>query len=358
MKNNSTNIKTGFLLIILWSTHIDGLHHIQSLPSSCFKRSIYDLRIFNHKFKTFTREIVQKLRRSKAPLQSSKQIFLSQFKKTFPAQFTWMQYYLNHHQYSLNQSLISAAKQLSCNENTLLPCFFDTKPTSLDKIAELKTSIRTALEQGADVNTQDEFDFTALMYLSATSYNDITELLLDHRADPNIKNFRGETALMIAAEHGQEQAIDLLMQHGAWISEENRFGHTALFLAAYHGYWDIVREFLNDRFDLVDDRLEIENTFKHYQLEKNTSEPNSIILINYRKFAAILLEYVAQDETIDGLNVYYAKIINTLLYKYKLDNNSDLLGKTIRETIRMIIFEKRLQAIKTCDESKQEKNSR
>ncbi len=54
--------------------------------------------------------------------------------------------------------------------------------------------LEICLQNGADINSQDEIGYTALMKAVIYSRERATEILLENRADINIKNNKGETA--------------------------------------------------------------------------------------------------------------------------------------------------------------------
>ncbi|CAB4135840.1 ANK domain containing protein [uncultured Caudovirales phage] len=70
--------------------------------------------------------------------------------------------------------------------------------------------IKKAIKEGADVNIQDDYGWTALMQASKRGYFEIAELLLEAGADRNIKDKWGITALMIAI-HRQKKIAKLLL---------------------------------------------------------------------------------------------------------------------------------------------------
>jgi ankyrin repeat protein len=92
--------------------------------------------------------------------------------------------------------------------------------------------MRVLLEHHADVNAQNAFGSTALMW----SVSDVQKvrLLLDHGADVNLVAKTGNTALLIALARPNPEAARLLMAKGADTAAVNKRGVTAL-LAATDG---------------------------------------------------------------------------------------------------------------------------
>jgi len=92
--------------------------------------------------------------------------------------------------------------------------------------------MRVLLEHGADVNAQNAFGSTALMW----SVYDVQKvrLLLEHGADVNIAAKSGKTALLIALARQSPEVARLLLTKGADRSAVDKSGVTAL-LAAVKG---------------------------------------------------------------------------------------------------------------------------
>jgi len=81
-----------------------------------------------------------------------------------------------------------------------------------DGLADL---VEELINNGADVNIQDEAGQTALIAASDQGYFGIVELLLNRAANPNIKDKDGDRALDIARFKDHEEIVKLLVAHGA-----------------------------------------------------------------------------------------------------------------------------------------------
>lgn len=75
--------------------------------------------------------------------------------------------------------------------------------------------LRRPLEEGADVNTKDEYGMTALMWAAYHGQADVVRLLLDKGADATVTDQTGLTALDIASAKGHRRVVELLKAHGA-----------------------------------------------------------------------------------------------------------------------------------------------
>ena len=98
----------------------------------------------------------------------------------------------------------------------------------------------------------------ALQGCSSTSLVDIvtkgnvseTNRLLENGADLESKDYRDNTALMIAAREGHSDVLGVLLQRGANVDARNVSGETALMLASKNGHVQCVRSLLEYNADV------------------------------------------------------------------------------------------------------------
>ncbi len=70
--------------------------------------------------------------------------------------------------------------------------------------------------RGADANSSNQDDQTALMLASSIGSQPIAEMLIKRGAKVNaVERFRGQTALMWAAAENHPEIVELLLKHGA-----------------------------------------------------------------------------------------------------------------------------------------------
>ena len=96
------------------------------------------------------------------------------------------------------------------------------------------------IKAGANKNIKDNEGHTALMLAACNNHKDIVGLLIKAGANKNIKDKYGHTALMLAAEYGQTAIVDSLIEAGANKDIQDEHGHTALMWATHYGYKNIV----------------------------------------------------------------------------------------------------------------------
>jgi len=75
--------------------------------------------------------------------------------------------------------------------------------------------VQLLLEHGADINVQNLFGWTSLLWASYSRALEVVHLLLKHGADVEAKRKGGRTALQLVAEKGHDKVMELLREHGA-----------------------------------------------------------------------------------------------------------------------------------------------
>jgi hypothetical protein len=106
----------------------------------------------------------------------------------------------------------------------------DITPLVASAISDNLPALSSLLEQGVEVNAQDQRGLTALMAASMAGDKDAVRILLEHRANVNVADVDGRTALHYAA--GQVDAsgvILLLLKAGA--DKNSKLSSTAKHLA-------------------------------------------------------------------------------------------------------------------------------
>jgi ankyrin repeat protein/beta-lactamase regulating signal transducer with metallopeptidase domain len=97
--------------------------------------------------------------------------------------------------------------------------------------------LKKCLEDGTDVDAQDDCGNTALHYAAASGDEAIVEFLIGKGAAGDAKNSRNVTPLYYAAVHDYEDIVDVLLAKGANVNAKDGSGCTLL----YYAIWDINR---------------------------------------------------------------------------------------------------------------------
>ena len=88
--------------------------------------------------------------------------------------------------------------------------------------------VQAELDEGVDVNTEDEFGFTPLHFAAWFGHNEIAELLIENGADVNANALRGLTPLHDAATNISQEIIELLIENGADVNAKDEEGFTPM----------------------------------------------------------------------------------------------------------------------------------
>ncbi len=122
----------------------------------------------------------------------------------------------------------------------------------------------SVVEQGADINQQDELGNTALIAASATENTNIIKLLVERGADIHAVTNDGTSALMNAAASERLENVKILLESGAQINRTNHTGESALVYAIKFGHKDIVEHLLKNGADAniyAQDELKLNDRF-------------------------------------------------------------------------------------------------
>jgi ankyrin repeat protein len=115
------------------------------------------------------------------------------------------------------------------------------------------TTVRSLLEQGADVNAPGTDGTTALHWVVRVDDVETAQLLIRAGADPTQTNLYGATPIQLASLNGSVAMIGLLLDAGADVNSVDPTGETALMTAVRSGNPDAVKLLL-DRGATVDAR--------------------------------------------------------------------------------------------------------
>jgi ankyrin repeat protein len=107
------------------------------------------------------------------------------------------------------------------------------------------STIREALDQGADVDATDTDGRSALQLAAFDGHTDVVKLLLDHGARVDHRDALGRTALIYAATGPNQATVKVLLAAGAdpdVVDRGERF--SALMFAAAEGQHEVVKTLL------------------------------------------------------------------------------------------------------------------
>jgi uncharacterized protein len=88
--------------------------------------------------------------------------------------------------------------------------------------------VRKLLDEGDDVNAENDNGETALLYAALKGNLEMVKLLIEREADVEARDKDGFTVLMAAASGGHLDVAGLLIEKGAEVNAKNVDGETAL----------------------------------------------------------------------------------------------------------------------------------
>lgn len=100
------------------------------------------------------------------------------------------------------------------------------------------------IQQGANINGQDERGRTAVMAATHSNRVDTVRALIETGADINLRDNRMDNPFLYASAEGLFEIVKLTIEASADTRLTNRFGGTALIPAAERGHVEIVQELL------------------------------------------------------------------------------------------------------------------
>lgn len=100
-----------------------------------------------------------------------------------------------------------------------------------NRVDQLQAQLQASSDQNASANFADSRGITALMYAAEVGSLEAMRLLIDHGADVNAQNDFGSTALMWSVSDPAK--VKLLLDHGANVNLVARSGRTALIIAGF-----------------------------------------------------------------------------------------------------------------------------
>lgn len=105
-------------------------------------------------------------------------------------------------------------------------------------------AVQNLLQDGIDINAQDERGRTAVMAATYNHQTEMVRLLISKGADINIRDHLLNNVFLYAGAEGMLDIVQLAIEADADTKLTNRYGGTALIPASERGHVEVVRELL------------------------------------------------------------------------------------------------------------------
>ena len=109
------------------------------------------------------------------------------------------------------------------------------------------SGVKKALENGADVNTQDKNKRNLLLLATINRHVAMAKLLVENGADVNMQADNQDSPFLLAGAIGQTELVRLYLAHGARFDLFNRYYGSALIPACERGHVETVRLLVNTK---------------------------------------------------------------------------------------------------------------
>ncbi|AZA84839.1 hypothetical protein C1637_18840 [Chryseobacterium lactis] len=103
------------------------------------------------------------------------------------------------------------------------------------------TAVKSALNNGADVNTTDKRGRSLLLLATIEKQMEMAKLLVSYKADVNLQDNQLDSPFLYAGATGQTELVALFLENGARFDVFNRYNGTALIPACERGHVETVK---------------------------------------------------------------------------------------------------------------------
>ncbi|WP_341814953.1 ankyrin repeat domain-containing protein [Wolbachia endosymbiont (group A) of Chalcis sispes] len=158
---------------------------------------------------------------------------------------------------------------------------------------------QSILENGEDIDAQDENGLTFLHRAAANNNEELAKLLIKHRADVDARNRDKHTPLHYAAVHGYVEIAKYLIDNGANVNAQDQDEHIPLYFAVTNDNKELAKllikhgadrslikdEGLIDRLNSMCGQLSevVPSTFSHSKTHNATETPEEAERVKKRK---------------------------------------------------------------------------
>ncbi len=184
-------------------------------------------------------------------------------------------------------------------------------------LMQKKAIVKLLINNKVEINSQAYYGDTALKLSCQDNNQDIVELLIRNGANVNIVNYSQESALMTAVNNEQFSIVKLLINSGCDLDLQNNHNITALMLASQDGYLNIVELLVENKVDLD---LQEDEGFTALMMALSKEEIHQDV-IKFLTNAGANLEI--QNKRGATVLMLASQINNLTITKLLLDNKAD-----------------------------------
>ena len=110
--------------------------------------------------------------------------------------------------------------------------------------------VLAALKNGAEIETRDDHERTALLLAATHDHVDVARVLVANGADPNALDDRHDTPWLVTGVTGSVAMLEVLLPAKPDFTIRNRFGGVSVIPASHRGHVDYVRRVVQTDIDI------------------------------------------------------------------------------------------------------------
>lgn len=176
------------------------------------------------------------------------------------------------------------------------------------------------IAKGAKVKARDWYHFNPLMYAIQDGHTAIVQLLIEKGAKINAQDSYGRTPLMYASQAGHAAVVQLLIENGAKINAQDSYGRTPLIYASRNGHTAVAQLLIKNSAEVNvknkegDTPLHLATKYIHPAIVKILLDAGADVAItdHHERTALQIAVESGYKEIVDILKPKFATITNTV----------------------------------------------
>ena len=174
--------------------------------------------------------------------------------------------------------------------------------------------VKYFVSKGADIDSENEYGYTALIQASVEGYTDIVKFLLDNGANVDAADNQGYTSLMVACLEQRIECAHILIQAGANVNATTLNGATAIVLAALSKNVELCQYLIQNGADVnASEEGKLSNLY-------HAGSTNDIDILNLLIQQGLKIDLSSEKDNVQLLNLIYQKYFT--IPEYLLSNTN------------------------------------